>query len=122
MRMMETKVCRGACCQVKGAGARRGRDGAFLQALLTLMSGFEHQQSAHRDILIQPGPVDPNTAANQAPVAQSIRACIAKLRKPFERHGHGPAVLKMDDQIAFEDLYAKGPGLLRSRNTHAISP
>ena len=86
------------------------------------MSRFGHQQSTHGDILVQPRPVDPDTAANQTPIGQSLGASIAQFREPLERHANSPAVLKMDDEVAFENLYAKGSGMLRCRNTHAISP
>ena len=76
-----------------------------------------HQQTAHGQILVQPRPVDPDTAANQTPISQGLGAGIAQLREPLERHANSPAVLKIDDEIAFEDLYAKGSGMLRCRNT-----
>jgi len=90
---------------------------AALHALLTLVNRFGHQQSTHGKVFVQLRPVDSDTAANQTPISQGLGAGIAQLREPLERHANSPAVLKIDDEIAFEDLYAKGSGMLRCRNT-----
>jgi len=81
-----------------------------------------HQQSTHGEILVQLRPVDTDTAAHESPVTQSIRAGVAQLGEPLERHADGSAIFEMDYEIAFEDLYAEGPGTFRCRNTHATSP
>ena len=104
------------------AAAPYGQGRAFLQALLTLMNRFGDQQATHRKIFVQPRPVDPNAAPNKAPVAQGFGAGIAQLREPLERHADGTTVFEIDDEITFDYLYAKSSGLLRCRNTHAISP
>ena len=96
--------------------------GPCLHALLTLVNRFGQQQSTHGKVFVQLRPVDPDTAANQTPIAQGFGASIAQLREPLERHANSPAVLEIDDEVAFENLYAKGSGMLRCRNTHAISP
>jgi len=59
---------------------------------------------------------------HESPVTQSIRAGVAQLGEPLERHADGSAIFEMDDEIAFEDLYAEGPRTFRCRNTHATSP
>jgi hypothetical protein len=81
-----------------------------------------HQQSTHGEILVQLRPVDTDPATHESPVTQSIRAGVAQLGEPLERHADGSAIFEMDNEIAFEDLYAEGSGTFRCRNTHATSP
>jgi hypothetical protein len=68
----------------QGPLASCGQDRAFLQTLLTLVNRFGDQQATHGTVLVQLGSVDPDSAANQTPVAQGFDASIAELRKRLQ--------------------------------------
>ena len=62
-----------------------------LHALLALVNRFRHQQTPHEKIFVQRRPVDPDAAANQPPIAESLGAGITQLRETLERHANRPA-------------------------------
>jgi hypothetical protein len=93
-----------------------------LHALLTLGYVLRHQQTANGEVFVELGPVDPDTATHETPIAKCGGAGVTEFGEPIEGHRDGPAVFEMDDEIAFYDLDAEGSWVLRCRNTHAISP
>jgi len=77
-----------------------------LHALSVQRRVLRNQECTHREIFVELWPVDPDTTTDETPVAKGIRTGIAQLREPFERHGDGTAVFKVDHQLAGDDVAA----------------
>jgi len=83
-------ACPKPCLPSPGARALRplpasrfpDRIPALLHALPTLGHVLGRQQSTHGEILVQLRPVETDTAANESPVAKSIRAGVAQQSRP----------------------------------------
>lgn len=88
-----------------------------------LGSGCSAQQSADADILVDVGPVDTSTIADETPVAALICLGVEQAREPRQGRAHSPAIGQVDNQVVFIGPDVDRPGIrLRAGSSHAMPP
>jgi len=87
---------------------------------VTFAGTMSRQQAGHADVLVEIGPMDPLTPADQSPVGALGRCPMGQARIPRQRHRHGTAVRKVDHECVLGDLRAlrKGDAGLSRRSSH----
>ena len=81
-----------------------------------------HEESPHRQILVEIGPMDSDPAPDQSPVVSLLLCCVPQARKPLDGHMKKAPVFQMDDQLVVGSGNRRCSGLMRCRNTHANAP